>query len=85
MLDVTEVCIKKPSLPDVQQMTISTYKNLNTYKALVGISSSWAIIFVFDLYSGSISDREFTKQSGVLSLLERGDAVMGDQLTFKMT
>ena len=28
------------------------------------------------LYSGSISDKELTRQSGLLSLLEKGDSVM---------
>ena len=33
----------------------------------------------FDLYSGSISDKECFQHSDVLSLLERGDSVMGNQ------
>lgn len=79
VLDATEIRVEKPSLPDIQQMTFSTYKNHNTYKALVGISPSGVIIFVLELYSGSISDKELTRRSGVLALLERGDAVMADR------
>ena len=63
-----------------QQLIFSTYKNLDTYYALVGTSPSGTIVFVSDLCSGSISGKEFSNQSGVLSLLERGDAVMGDQV-----
>ena len=79
VLDATEICVEKPSLPNVQHMTFSTYKNHNTYKALVGISPSGAIIFVSQLYSGSIPEKELTRQNGIWNLLERGDAVMADR------
>ena len=79
IIDATEVYIEKPSLPDLQQMTFSNYKNSNTFKALVGISPSGAITFVSSLYSGSISDKELTRRSGILALLEKGDSVMADR------
>jgi len=79
VLDATEIYVEKPSLPDVQQMTFSNYKNSNTFKALIGISPSGAIIFVSQLFSGSISDKQLTRQSGVLDLLESGDSVMADR------
>ena len=81
VLDATEIFVEKPSLPDIQQMTFSSYKNTNTFKALVGISPSGAITFVSELFSGSISDKELTRtrRSGVLGLLEKGDAVMADR------
>lgn len=60
-------------------MTFSNYKNSNTFKALIGISPSGAIIFVSQLFSGSISDKQLTRQSGVLDLLESGDSVMADR------
>ena len=47
--------------------------------ALIGISPCGAIIFISDLYSGCISDKQLTKQSGILTLLERGDSVMADR------
>ena len=63
----------------VQQMTFSSYKNDNTYKALIGISPSGAITFISKLFSGSISDKELTRQSGILDLLQPGDSVMADR------
>lgn len=65
-------------MPELQQITFSSYKNHNTYKALVGISPGGVVTFVSNLYSGAISDRELTKKSRLLDLLERGDMVMAD-------
>ena len=79
IIDVTEVYIEKPSLLDLQQMTFSSYKNNNTFKGLVGISPSGAITFVSSLFSGSISDKELTRQSRLLPLLEKGDSIMADR------
>ena len=57
----------------------SNYKNSNTFKALIGISPDGVITFVSSLYPGSISDKELTKQSGLLDLLQSGDSVMADK------
>ena len=79
IIDATEIFVDKPSVPELQQVTFSSYKNHNMYKALIGISPGGVITFVSKLYSGSISDRELTKKSGLLDLLERGDTVMVDR------
>ena len=60
IIDATEIFIETPSLPERQQMTYSSYKNHNTYKALIGISPGGAITFVSKLFPGSISDKELT-------------------------
>ena len=57
----------------------SNYKNNNTFKGLIGISPSGAITFVSSLFSGSISDKELTRQSGILALPEKGDSIMADR------
>lgn len=79
IIDATEVYIDKPRLPDIQQMTFSHYKNSNTFKGLIGISPDGVITFVSSLYPGSISDKELTRQSGILDLLQSGDSVMADR------
>ena len=79
IIDATEVKVVQPSDPAEQHMTFSTYKNTTTFKSLVGITPSGAICFVSSLYSGSISDKELTRQSGLLPLLEKGDSVMVDK------
>ena len=79
IIDATEVYIDQPRLPDIQQMTFSNYKNSNTFKGLIGISPDGVITFISSLYPGSISDKELTRQSGILDLLESGDSVMADR------
>ena len=79
ILDATEIYIQKPHLPELQQMTFSNYKNCNTYKGLVGISPEGVITFVSSLFPGCISDKELTRRSGLLHLLEPGDSVMADR------
>ena len=73
IIDATEIFIEQPSLPEIQQLTFSNYKNHNTYKGLIGISPSGAVVFMSDLYPGSISDKQLTKRCGILDLLESGD------------
>ena len=79
IIDAIEIYVEQPHLPELQQMTFSNYKNCNTCRALIGISSSGAITFISKLFSRSIFDKELTRQSGILELLEPGDSVMADK------
>ena len=61
-----------------QSQCFSSYKN-TTAKGLLGIAPSGAPTFISDLYTSSISDKDITKQSGILELLEKGDECMADK------
>ena len=79
ILDCTEIEVQRPSSKVLNSEFYSSYKSHTTYKGLVGIAPQGAITFVSSLYQGSISDKEITKRSGVLDLLEEGDEVMADK------
>ena len=79
IIDATEIFVERPALPELQQLTYSSYKNHNTYKGLIGISPSGAVTFISAFYPGSISDKELTRCSGILDLLEEGDSAMADR------
>ena len=55
-----------PSSLKAQPNLYSSYKHHVTYKGLVGISPSGAIIFISQLYDGTISDKEIVARSGIL-------------------
>ena len=79
IIDATELFIQSPSNPQAQQLTFSSYKNHNTFKALVCKTPSGAISFVSKLHGRSISDRELFQKSALIDLLETGDSVMADR------
>uniref|UniRef100_A0A671M1R8 THAP-type domain-containing protein n=1 Tax=Sinocyclocheilus anshuiensis TaxID=1608454 RepID=A0A671M1R8_9TELE len=79
ILDCTEVRVQTASSKVLNSETYSHYKGTTTLKSLVGISPDGSMTFVSSLYTGSISDKEITKSSVILNLLEEGDAVMADK------
>ena len=57
----------------------SNYKSTKTFKGLIGVAPCGAVTYVSPLYTGSISDKDITRKSGLLNLLEPGDEVMVDK------
>lgn len=79
VIDCTEMFIEMPSAPVTQGVTFSSYKHHNTAKGLVSISPAGTLTFVSELYAGRTSDKELTKDCGILKLLEEGDQIMADK------
>ena len=63
----------------LNSQAFSNYKSTTTVKCLLGISPHGAVTFISSLFTGSMSDVEITKLSGLLDLLEPGDDVMADK------
>lgn len=78
IVDCTEIKVQRPSSKVLNSEFYSAYKSRTTLKCLVGIAPHGAVTFVSSLYQGSISDKEITRCSGILSLIE-GDEVMADK------
>ena len=81
-LDATELFCEVPSSLSSQSQHYSAYKSHTTMKGLVAIAPNGAFIFVSQLYTGSISDRELFVQSGIDDLLKKvppGRSIMVDR------
>jgi hypothetical protein len=79
IIDCTEFYIEKPTRISSQRSTYSTYKSRNTFKLFISISPVPHINFVSNLYSGSISDKQLTKECGFIEQLNPGDVIMADK------
>ncbi|KAK0131116.1 hypothetical protein N1851_034191 [Merluccius polli] len=79
ILDCTELRCQCPSSPLLQSEVFSSYKSHCTLKGLIGIAPHGAVTFISALYAGSISDKQITRESGLLTLLKPGMAVMVDR------
>ena len=79
IIDCTEIFVQQAGDFGRQGNLYSSYKGRSTLKVLVGIAPNGGIMYVSDVFEGSISDREIVKQSGFLDKLDKGDLVMADR------
>jgi hypothetical protein len=88
IIDCTEIRIQRPTSLLCQSQCYSEYKSATTLKSLVVCDPRGSILFVSDLYTGSISDNDICVKSGFFQYLEflmergylhPGDSVMADK------
>ena len=79
ILDCTELRCQCPSSPLLQREVFSSYKSHCTVKGMIGIAPHGAVTLVPAPYAGSISDKQITKESGIVNILKPGMAVMVDR------
>ena len=88
IIDGTELRTQTPCALGLQSQFYSDYKGSTTLKCLIGCDPRGSVMFVSELFTGSISDKNITEDSGFLELLSHlkecgyvqdGDAVMTDK------
>ena len=88
IIDGTEIRLERPSSLKHQSQCFSDYKSTNTLKSLVVVDSRGSVMFLSELFSGSISDNRICEDSGFydllgsykkLGLIKEGDAIMADK------
>lgn len=79
VIDCTEFSIEKPTSPEEQQMTWSSYKNVNTFKILVGTDERGMVIFISEVYGGAITDNLIVQKSNILDKLQKADFILADR------
>ncbi|XP_053402271.1 uncharacterized protein LOC128557834 [Mercenaria mercenaria] len=79
IIDCTEFFSQRPRNFQRQGNLFSSYKSHTTYKILVAVAPNGSIMFVSEVFEGSISDRDIVIKSGFLDLLNPGDTIMADR------
>ena len=71
IVDATELKIQVPSSLQKHSETYSTYKSHTTFKSLIGVDPNGGIMFVSQLFEGSISDKQIVQRSGFLETVKQ--------------
>ena len=77
-IDCTEFFVQMPRDVKRQGNLYSSYTNHHTFKCLVAVAPNGTIVFVSDLYEGSISDRAIVEKCGFLNYINPGDMILAD-------
>lgn len=79
ILDCTEPFIQRLPAMLAKAETWSDYKHHNTWKLPVGVTPNCQVFFLSDLWGRRVSDKQITRETGVLALIESGDNIMVDR------
>ena len=78
VINATEFKFQSASNSELNSLMFLNYKNIQTGKALVGISPHGGGILFSDIFPGSISDSNITEECGAAYLLGQEHEVMSD-------
>ncbi|XP_024887575.1 uncharacterized protein LOC112464670 [Temnothorax curvispinosus] len=78
MIDCTEVPIQRPKNVCCRKIAYSNYKRTYTVKIMTGVTAG-TISFLSRAYGGKYSDKLIFEQSGLINLVEKGEAIMVDK------
>ena len=79
IIDCSEIFIETPKDLNFQSVTWSDYKHHNTIKYLISVAPNSFITYISKPYTGRISDKALTIDSGYLDLLPAYSRVMADK------
>ena len=79
VIDCTDLEIATPKLMSLQNATYSSYRGMNSFKVIVGVTPNAVITYISNLYPGSISDKEIVRNSGLLNQMVTGDLILADK------
>ena len=78
IIDCSDVFIETPKNLELQSATWSEYKHHNTIKFLVCVAPNSSIIYISEFYTGCISNKALTKESGFLDELPSYSSIRAD-------
>lgn len=79
IIDCFEIAIEKPSNPEHQALTWSTYKNTNTIKYLISCTPYGLVNYISQGFGGRASDILIVENCGYLNKLPNNVDVMADR------
>ena len=79
IIDCYEIKIERPSNLAARGSTWSQYKHSNTVKVLIAIAPQGVTTFVSASWGGRVSDKQLTRECGIIQKLLPGDIVLADR------
>lgn len=68
-----------PGLMSQQNATYSSYRGMNSFKVIIGVTPNAVITYFSNLYPGSISDKAIVQQSCLVNHFSGGDMILADK------
>ena len=79
IIDCSELFIETPQDHNLQASTWSTYRHHNTLKFHIGVAPNSSITYISKAYTGRISDKEITIDTGYLDTVPRYTVLICDK------